>query len=58
LRHEFFMVPTWYNPDTWVAFYDQYTYPDPLPRFALGYLDFWWFDAEGHARLTEAGALR
>ncbi len=52
------MIPTWYNPDTWVAYYDQYDYPDPLPPYALGHLDFWWFDQEGHEALVDAGALR
>ncbi len=58
LRHEFFMVPVWYNPSYWVAFYDQYEYPDPLPPLDLGYLDFWWFNAEKAAELKAAGALR
>lgn len=58
LRWEFFMIPTWYNPDTWVAYYDQYEHPDPLPPYALGHLDFWWFDQEGHEALVAAGALR
>ncbi len=58
LRYEFFMIPVWYNPDTWVAFYDQYEYPDPLPDYALGHLDFWWYNAEGHDALISSGALR
>ncbi len=58
LRYEFFMVPLWYNPNTWVAYYDQYDYPKPLPPYALGHLDFWWYDSAGHERLIEAGALR
>ena len=58
LRWEFFMIPLWYNPDTWVAYYDQYDYPEPLPDYALGHLDFWWYDAEGHEELVNEGALR
>ncbi len=58
LRHEFIMIPMWYNPSTWVAYYDQYEYPTPLPPYALGQLDFWWFNAEKHEALVEAGALR
>nr|WP_246035984.1 extracellular solute-binding protein [Aliishimia ponticola] len=58
LRYEFFMIPLWYNPDTWVAYYDQYDYPDPLPTYALGHLDFWWFDAARNEELKAAGALR
>lgn len=58
LRWERFIIPVWYNDSTWVAYFDQYEYPDPLPRYALGELDFWWFNAEKAAELKAAGALR
>ncbi|SFL50355.1 extracellular solute-binding protein [Shimia aestuarii] len=58
LRWERFMIPVWYNDSVWVAYYDQYEYPDPLPTYALGELDFWWFNAEKAARLKAEGALR
>ncbi|SDF00856.1 extracellular solute-binding protein [Sulfitobacter delicatus] len=58
LRHEFFMIPTWYNDSYWVAYYDQYDHPDEIPPYALGYLDFWWFDKEGADQLRASGALR
>ena len=58
LRYEFFMIPVWYNPNYWVAHYDQYAYPEPLPPYDLGFLDFWWYDAEKAAELRAAGALR
>lgn len=58
LRWERFMIPVWYNDSSWVAYFDQYEYPEPLPRYALGVLDFWWFNADKAARLKAAGALR
>ncbi len=58
LRWEFFMIPVWYNPDYWLAYFDQFEHPEPLPPYALGHLDFWWYNAEGHERLVTAGALR
>ena len=58
LRHEFFMIPAWYNDVHWTAYYDQYAHPDGQPAYALGYLDFWWYDAEKAAKLRAAGALR
>jgi len=57
LRWERFRVPQWYNPNHWVAYYDMYEYPKPLPRYALGFLDFWWWNADGEAALKAAGAL-
>jgi microcin C transport system substrate-binding protein len=58
LRYEFFMVPVWYNDSYWVAYYDQYGHPEELPPYGLGQLDFWWFEADKHAALKAAGALR
>ncbi len=57
LRHEFIMIPLWYNPAHWVAFYDQYEHPD-IPPYTLGYLDFWWYNQDKADALRDAGALR
>jgi microcin C transport system substrate-binding protein len=57
LRAEVIRVPQWFNDAHWVAYYDMYRYPDPLPPFSLGFLDFWWVDAEAEAALREAGAF-
>lgn len=58
LRYEFFMIPMWYNDSYWVAYYDQYAHPDPLPPYDLGWLDFWWYEADKGKALMAAGALR
>ena len=58
LRHEFIMIPVWYNDNHWVAYYDQYEHPEGQPPFALGYLDWWWFNPEKAQALKAAGALR
>jgi microcin C transport system substrate-binding protein len=58
LRHEFIMIPTWYKDSHWVSFYNMYEYPDPLPPYDLGFLDFWWYNAEKAEALRAAGALR
>jgi microcin C transport system substrate-binding protein len=58
LRWERFMVPVWFTPESWYAYWDQYGRPENLPTFADGPLDFWWFDAERAAALRAAGALR
>ncbi|MEL6451693.1 MAG: extracellular solute-binding protein [Pseudomonadota bacterium] len=58
LRHELIMIPLWYKPNHWVAFYDMYEFPDVLPPYALGQLDFWWYNAEKGDALRASGALR
>lgn len=57
LRAQGFWIPQWSNSDTWVAYWDQYDHPEDLPPLSVGILDFWWYDADGAARLREAGAL-
>ncbi len=57
LRWERLRIPQWYNPDHLVAYYDMYEHPDPLPRYGLGFLDFWWWNSEKAEALEAAGAL-
>ena len=57
LRWERFRVPQWYNPNHWVAYYDIYRYPENLPPYSLGFLDFWWIDPDAEAALEDAGVL-
>ncbi|MEJ6396959.1 extracellular solute-binding protein [Yoonia sp. 208BN28-4] len=58
MRDEYFIVPTWYLGKFWVAYYDMYEYPENLPEFGLGYLDYWWYNEDKAAELRAAGALR
>lgn len=58
LRSYGFWVPEWFKPTFTVAYYDQFEHPDPLPPYALGETDFWWFNADKAAALKASGALR
>lgn len=58
LRALRFWVPQWFKPVHTVAYWDMYGHPEVLPPYALGELDFWWFDADKAAKLREAGAIR
>ncbi|MGJ5619918.1 extracellular solute-binding protein [Sulfitobacter sp. MF3-043] len=58
LRDAFFIIPVWYKDSYWVAYYNQYEHPETPPAYALGYLDFWWFNEEKAAKLRADGALR
>ncbi len=57
LRAVGFDIPLWYNPETWVAYYDFYRHPETLPPLATGELDFWWYDAGAADTLRAAGAF-
>jgi microcin C transport system substrate-binding protein len=58
LRAERFWVPQWYKNKHTVAYYNQYGHPETLPPYALGELDFWWYDADKAAALKAKGLLQ
>ena len=58
LRAEDFWVPQWYKNVNTVAYYDIYDHPANLPPYALGEMDFWWFDAAKAEKLKAAGVLK
>lgn len=58
LRAEKFWVPQWNKSVHTVAYFDMYEHPDPLPPYALGNLDFWWYNAEKGEALKAAGAFQ
>ena len=57
MRAEKFWVPQWFRNIHTIAYYDMYRYPDALPPYALGTLDFWWLDQQAHDSLKAAGAF-
>ncbi|WP_417249681.1 extracellular solute-binding protein [Celeribacter sp.] len=60
LRAEAFWIPQWYKDVHTVAYFDVFAHPDDeiMPPYALGYLDFWWYDAEKAEALKAAGVLK
>ena len=58
LRTIRFWVPQWYKNTHTVAYYDQIEHPATLPPYALGEMDFWWFNAEKADKLKAAGVLK
>jgi len=57
LRYEYFMVPMHFNDVNFLAYFDQYEHPENMPPFAVGMLDFWWYNAEKGQKIRAAGAL-
>ncbi|MDO5641096.1 MAG: extracellular solute-binding protein [Paracoccus sp. (in: a-proteobacteria)] len=64
LRASYPWVPNWYSPAQFLAWYDQYEWPDPLPPYLTltlnqpWYLDIAWYNAEKAEKLKQAGVLR
>jgi microcin C transport system substrate-binding protein len=58
LRAIHLRVPYWVRPEVWIAYYDYYHHPDPLPEFGLGSTSIWWADQERYDALRASGAIR
>lgn len=64
LRAMYPWVPNWYNPEQFLAYYDQYEWPETLPPYlsqslnAPWYLDIAWYNAEKAEKLKQARVLR
>jgi len=54
LRALRFWVPQWYKAEHTVAYWDMFGHPETLPPYALGELDFWWYDADKAAKLKSS----
>ena len=58
LRAEGFWVQQWFKDVHTVAYYDMFRHPENMPPYALGELDFWWYDAAAGEALRAAGAFQ
>ncbi len=58
LRYDYFVVPVWTLRESWVAYYDMYEYPENLPEFSTGEMDFWWINQDKADALRAAGAFQ
>ena len=50
-------VPQWFNQNAWVAYYNHYRFPETLPPYGIGFLDFWWVDPVAEQALRDQGVL-
>jgi microcin C transport system substrate-binding protein len=51
-------IPYWVRPETWLAYYDYYRHPEPLPEFGIGTTSIWWADPEQYETLRAQGVIR
>lgn len=42
-------IPSYYNAEIWIAYWDMFGFPEERPRYGVGFPDTWWVDA-GRAR--------
>ena len=55
-----YVVPHWYNPEAWIAYWDRFGRPETEPVYdfafpnAIGFQPTWWIDPERDAALAAA----
>ncbi len=49
-----YVVPMWYKPVDWIAYWKRVKHPEKMPGYAPGYPAIWWFDTEADAALKKA----
>lgn len=57
LRALHIWIPQWYKASHNIAYLDVFEHPENLPPYAMGEMDFWWYNTEKAAKLKEAGAF-
>lgn len=46
-----YCVPRYFNHETWIAYWNKFTYPERKPKYAVGFPGTWWM-ADGTAGQT------
>ncbi len=58
LRALHIWIPQWFNSAYRLAYLDVYEHPENMPPYALGQMDFWWYNADKAKKLQAEGAFR
>jgi microcin C transport system substrate-binding protein len=53
LRARHYTVPQWYKGTHWLAFWDVFGRPPPMPLFERAAVDTWWYDSGKAARIDK-----
>jgi microcin C transport system substrate-binding protein len=49
---ERYLIPQWYKPTHWIAYWDKFGRPTPRALYDRGIVDLWWVDPGKAARLN------
>jgi microcin C transport system substrate-binding protein len=49
---EHYLIPQWYKPTHWIAYWDKFGRPAPKALYDRGIVDLWWVDPAKASRLT------
>jgi microcin C transport system substrate-binding protein len=54
LLWNFYVVPQWYNPNDWIAYWDEFGRPEKLPSLTSAFTQVWWVDEAKEKALAAA----
>jgi microcin C transport system substrate-binding protein len=46
-----YVVPTYYNDESWIAYWNRFGSPERRPVYSVGFPGAWWVDPEKDAKL-------
>jgi len=50
---EHYIIPSYYNDETWAAWWNKLGRPDELPEYGIGFPTVWWYDPDLAAALPD-----
>ena len=53
LLWQHYLVPLYFNPESWMAYWDKFGHPASRPRYSSGFPDTWWLDPQLAAKLPD-----
>ncbi len=53
LLWNYYVIPQWYHPAWWIAYWDKFGRPETAPKYGLGVPETWWYDAQKAAKIAE-----
>lgn len=46
LLWNYYVIPAYYNDESWIAYWNKFGYPDRKPRYSIGFPGTWWLDQD------------
>lgn len=51
LLWNYYAIPLYFNDESWIAYWNKFSYPERKPRYGIGLVTTWWLDPEKMAEL-------
>jgi microcin C transport system substrate-binding protein len=51
IMHHNYLIPMWFNPVVWTAYWDRFGQPEMKPNYSLSFPSTWWWDEDKAKKL-------